>query len=235
MSVTASSRGGRCSPALRADPRRPARDRRGRAQTFGFGPPDASAARPDRGPRPARLRLGAAGQHRARRGLRRGAVVGRRPGRAEPDRLPQPRPARRPAAPAAAAARPAAARRRAWCPKNTAPGRAREHLRPLRPRQPPVRVVPRRADDVLGGRLRRPGRDPRAGAADEARADLRRARARPRRPPARDRHRLGRARGPRRRDPRLPGDDDDDLARAARLRRASGSASAASTTGSSCC
>ena len=69
------------------------------------------------------------------------------------------------------------------------------------------------------GGLRRPRGDPRAGAADEARADLRRARARPRRPPARDRHRLGRARGPRRRDPGLPGDDDDDLARAARARR----------------
>ena len=40
--------------------------------------------------------------------------------------------------------------------------------------------------------------------------------ARPREPPAGDRQRLGRARGPRRPPPRLPGDDDDDLPRAAR-------------------
>ncbi len=52
------------------------------------------------------------------------------------------------------------------------------------------------------------------------RAHLRAARARPRRSPARDRHRLGRDGDPRRDDPRLPGDDDDDLRRAARLRAA---------------
>ena len=80
-----------------------------------------------------------------------------------------------------------------------------------------------------------PGRDPRGGPAGEARADLRAARARARRPPARDRHRLGRARDPRRGDARLPGDDDDDLARAARLRASSGCARRASTTGSRCC
>ena len=62
----------------------------------------------------------------------------------------------------------------------------------------------------------RRGRDARGGAAGQARAGLRQARPRPRRPPARDRHRLGRPRGPRRRDARLPRDDDDDLARAAR-------------------
>ncbi len=56
-------------------------------------------------------------------------------------------------------------------------------------------------------------RQPRGGAAGEARPDLRPAPARPRQPPAGDRHRLGRARRPRRPRARLPGDDDDDLPR----------------------
>ena len=43
---------------------------------------------------------------------------------------------------------------------------------------------------------------------------------------ARDRHRLGRVRRPRRDDPRLPRDDDDDLARAARRSRSSAIAEA---------
>ena len=80
----------------------------------------------------------------------------------------------------------------------------------------------RAADLLVRATSPTPGLDPRAGAAGEARADLRAARARPRRPPARDRHRLGRARDPRGREPRLPGDDDDDLARAARLRARAG-------------
>ena len=66
-----------------------------------------------------------------------------------------------------------------------------------------------------------PAGDPRGGLADEARAGLREARARARRPRAGDRHRLGRVRRVRRRALRLPRDDDDDLPRTARLRRAS--------------
>ena len=60
--------------------------------------------------------------------------------------------------------------------------------------------------------------DARAGVAGEARAGLPEARPGPRGSPARDRHRLGRARRPRRLALRLPRDDDDDLARTARLR-----------------
>ena len=66
--------------------------------------------------------------------------------------------------------------------------------------------------------------------------DLPQARPRARRPPARDRHRLGRARGPRRAHARLPRHDDDDLARAARARHAARARRPASRTASpSCC
>ena len=79
-------------------------------------------------------------------------------------------------------------------PENTRTRRPQQHLRPLRPRQRPLRRLPRRADDVLLRLLPERGREPRGGAAGEARADLRAAAARPREPPAGDRQRLGRAR-----------------------------------------
>ena len=125
------------------------------------------------------------------------------------------RPARRrrpPARPPAPAARP----RPREHPRR---GAREQHLRPLRPRQRPLRRLPRRADDVLLRLLPAPRRQPRGGAAGEARPDLRAAAARPRQPPAGDRHRLGRAGDPRRPRARLPGDDDDDLPRAARAGR----------------
>ena len=87
------------------------------------------------------------------------------------------------AAPADALARPAQQQRAALAPA---------HLRPLRPRQRPVRALPRRVDDVLERSLPEPEATPGRGPAAPAGADLPGARARPRRPPARDRHRLGR-------------------------------------------
>ena len=63
---------------------------------------------------------------------------------------------------------------------NTAPRRSAQHRRPLRPRQRDVRAVPRpRVDDVFVRVLRDARRHPRAGAARQARARLRAARARP--------------------------------------------------------
>ena len=109
------------------------------------------------------------------------------------------------------------------------------HLRPLRPRQRPLRLLPRRADGLLLRLLPRGGSEPRGGAAGQARADLRAAAARPREPPAGDRQRLGRACDPRRPPRRLPGDDDDDLPRAARAGRAAGRARPASRIGSRSC
>ena len=67
------------------------------------------------------------------------------------------------------------------------------------------------------------GGEPRGGAAGEARPDLRPAPARPRQPPAGDRHRLGRDGDPRRPPQRLPGDHDDDLPRAVRAGARGGS------------
>ena len=184
-------------------------------------PADAELA-PGSRSRPARLPLGAARQHRARRGLRRGPGT-RRPGRA-------------------AAGSPAAACRRSTaCARRVQPLlRTGQNARRPRPAQHPRRR--RRAtspptttsasalfEAFLDPRLvyscaRLPDErdEPRGRPAGEARARLRGARPRARRPPARDRHRLGRARDPRRRDPRLPGDDDDDLAPAARLRGRAG-------------
>ena len=107
-------------------------------------------------------------------------------------------------------------RLRRLVPENTRGGARQQHLRPLRPRQRPLRLLPRRADDVLLRLLPAAGREPRGGAGRQARPDLRAAAARAREPPARDRHRLGRAGDPRRPPARLPGDDDDDLPRAAR-------------------
>ncbi len=145
------------------------------------------------------------------------AVGHRRSGRALPDRLPQPAAARSPARPLAAAAAPRAEPRRAGPPQH--PQRRRPpHLRPLRPRRGAVRGLPRPAAGLLVRRVRGRADDARGGAAGEAGARLHGARPPQGRPPARDRHRLGRARRPRRRDPRLPGDDDDDLPQSARLR-----------------
>ena len=100
--------------------------------------------------------------------------------------------------------------------------RAAQHRRPLRPRQRAVRALPRpRADDVLRAWFEREDATLEQAQGGEARADLP-ARAAPRRPSARDRHRVGRARRARGVELRLPGDDDDDLARAARVRRGAG-------------
>ena len=92
--------------------------------------------------------LGAARQHRARRGLRRGAVAQRRPRRPEPDRLPQPAAARRACAaaciPLLGPIQRAAEPRAPQHPR----GRAGEHLGPLRPRQRALRGLPRRAADA---------------------------------------------------------------------------------------
>ena len=72
--------------------------------------------------------------------------------------------------------------------------------RPLRPRQRPLRAVPRRADDVLVRPSSHRRRHPRGGAAlHKLELVCRKLDLGPRRPPARDRHRLGRARRPRRR------------------------------------
>ena len=128
-----------------------------RGRTFAFGPEALAPTRQDRGPRPARLRLGAARQHRARRVLRRRPLGHRRPGQRS----------RRIACRNLDAARPPARRRlqpligpvqRALelVPRNTRERCREQHLGPLRPRQRPVRGVSGRAADVLGGGLRRP-------------------------------------------------------------------------------
>ena len=199
-------------------PCRPNRGRRGRAAAR-LRARRRRASRHGHDPRPGRLAGAAARQRRARRGLRDGpwetddlvalmrigarelrhldglrGAVARLRGLASPG--PPPRPRQHPRA----------------CPQ--------PHLRPLRPRQRALRRLPRRADDVLLRLLPRGGVEPGGGAAGEAGADLRRACARPREPPAGDRQRLGRAGDPRRPRARLPGDDDDDLPRAARARRA---------------
>ena len=67
--------------------------------------------------------------------------------------------------------------------------------------------------------LRARGHDARGGVAGQARPGLREARPRAGRPPAGDRHRLGRPRRPRRGHPRLPRHDHHDLPRAARRTR----------------
>ena len=99
--------------------------------------------------------------------------------------------------------------------RNTRGQRARQHRPPLRPVQRHVPAVPRRDDELLLGALRHllraAGRPPRRGAAGGSRHRVAgrgpgpqdRAAARPdgcrrRHPRARDRHRLGRARDPRR-------------------------------------
>ena len=82
--------------------------------------------------------------------------------------------------------------------------------------------VPRRAARLLLRVLPALGRHARGGPGGEARADLRAARARPGRSPARDRDRLGRACRPRRGGARVPRHDHHDLPRAARVRDGAG-------------
>ena len=123
------------------------RGERRRARTR-LRPTRRGAARPDRDPRPARLPLGAARQHGARRGLRRGPVDLRRPRRPVPDRVSQPAAARPPAGALSPAARPGAAARPPR-PAQHARRRRAEHLGPLRPRRAPVRGLPRPAPGLL--------------------------------------------------------------------------------------
>ena len=112
-------------------------------------------------------------------------------------------------------------RARAAFVRNTPRAQPQGHRRPLRPRQRAVRADARPDDDVLvrasssaATRRSRRRRSPSSSCVCD-KLDLGAAR-----PRARDRHRLGRLRRPRRDDARLPRDDDDDLARAARLRGA---------------
>ena len=74
-----------------------------------------------------------------------------------------------------------------------------QHRLPLRPRQRALRADARPDDDLLVRRLRGRGRAARGRPAAQAPPDLRQARARPGRPRARDRLRLGQLRDPRRR------------------------------------
>ena len=110
-----------------------------------------------------------------------------------------------------------------------------QHRRALRPRQRPLRADARRDHGVFLRRLRAGRRDPARGAAREVRAHLPQAAAGARRPPARDRHRLGRVRDPRRQPLRLPRHHHHDLARAARLGAARRSRRPACRTASRCC
>ena len=186
----------------------------------------APSAHPDRGSSAPRVEIRDPRAYRwalrGSTGLGEGYVDGpvdtRRPRRPVPDRVPQPAAARPPARPLSPAARPGAAAR---------PGSSRATRAPAPPgtSRPTTTSASRLFEAFLDPRLvyscavfARRRRQPRGRAAGEARARLRGARPRPGRPPARDRHRLGRARDPRRGDPRLPGDDDDDLPPSARLR-----------------
>ncbi len=204
----------------------------GRSRVFGepVGPPrDRPHQRPGRLARPAE-RL-----DRARRELRRRPLGDRRPGRADPDRRPQPLP---PARSAERRDRPHARRlppRPRPRPREHQGRRPGQHQRPLRPRQRPLLELPRPDDDVLLRVLPARGREPRGGAAGEARPHLRAPPARSRHPPAGDRHRLGRDGDPRGAHHRLPGDDDDDLQAPSTNWRPSGCARRGSRTGSRSC
>ena len=114
--------------------------------------------------------------------------------------------------------------------RNTVRPQPQADRRPLRPRQRPLRAVPRRDDDVLVRHLPHPDATLDDAALHKLERVCRKLELRPERPPARDRHRLGRARRPRRARARLPRHDHDDLARAARPRRASACARPASRT-----
>ena len=193
-----------------------------RARAKRFGPPDARLRAAISVHDPRFYGRSRAGEHRPRRELRRGALGHRRPGRAAADRRPRDVPAD-PARRRLAPRHPPGAPPRDAAAAQHPPRRPAKHLRPLRPRQRDVRDLPRhRVDDVLERLLRARGPVARGGAAQQARAHLPRPRAEPRRPPARDRHRLGRPRRPRRPAARLPRDHDDDLPRAARVRREPG-------------
>ena len=129
-----------------------------------------------------------------------GLVGHRRPRRADPHRGAQRPPLRR-AAPRASGrcSRPCQRGRRARC--GATPSRApRADRRALRPRQRPLRAVPRRDDDVLGrASSTTPGTPLHEAQVAKLDRICRQARPAARRPPAGDRHRLGRARRPRRR------------------------------------
>ena len=154
-----------------------------------------AAARGARGPLPRLLPRAAARERRPRRGAHGRPVVEPRPRRARAAGRAQRRGARSPAPLAAPADRPGAG---AGARAQHDPPQPRPDRRSLRPRQRPLRALPRRADDVLLGDLPHGGLDPRGRGAAQARAGVRQARPRPGRPPAGDRHRLGRAGRPRR-------------------------------------
>ena len=179
--------------------------------------PRVRPARDDRGAAPADLRRRRVRRHgRRRRGLPPRPVARGRPHRADPPDDREPRRdavdgGRRRDRDRAAAAQPALAQ-----PQQ--PGRQPpQHRRALRPRQRPLRADARRDHGLFLRRVRAGRRDPARGAAREVRAHLPQAAAGARGPPARDRHRLGRVRNPRREPLRLPRHHHHDLARAARL------------------
>ena len=98
---------------------------------------------------PAAWRGAAARQRRARRDLRRRPLGDRRPGRADPHRRPRAAPARRPARRRRPPARPAAPGAPPRPGEHPRRGARQQHRRPLRPRQRALRLLPRRADDLL--------------------------------------------------------------------------------------
>ncbi len=107
------------------------------------------AASDDRDQRPGRLARCHARQRRPRRDLRRRPLGDRRPGLADPDRRPRAARDRRSARPPSPSRAAGLHRVRGLVPENTRSRRPQTHLRPLRPRQRPLRRLPRRADDVL--------------------------------------------------------------------------------------
>ena len=136
-------------PRRRDEPRRPAWPDRGRRRRPAprLRPGRRRPARHRHRPRPARLARTAARQRRPRRGLRRRALGDRRPRRPDQDRRPRATRPRRPARSDRPAARspappapPGSGEHPAWRP--------RQHLRPLRPRQRPLRFLPGRTDDL---------------------------------------------------------------------------------------
>ena len=128
---------------------------------------------------------------RRRRSLHGRPVDLRRPGGPRPHPGAQPRPARW------HGRRPGETRRLgdanlAWLPPQHPRRQPEEHRRALRPRQSVVQAFPRRQHDVFVGDLHLARRRPGNGIDAQARAHLRKTAALRRRPPARDRHRLGR-------------------------------------------
>ena len=115
----------------------------------GFGPADAELRATVTIHDPAAWRSLLQRQRRPRRGLRRRALGDRRPGRADADRRPRAAPASTACAALIARPRGLLHRLRRLVPDNTRERRPPPHLRPLRPRQRPLRRLPRRADDVL--------------------------------------------------------------------------------------